>query len=74
MRVTDTQVVILTYANPNDFEGILCRWLDLSDSAKELAMGMLQYNPKTRLTAKQVSKTDPLIARTGLPFCANGRR
>lgn len=52
---------------------ILRRWLDLSESAKELVMGMLEYDPKTRLTAKQVSKADPLRARTDLPICAKGR-
>jgi serine/threonine protein kinase len=48
--------------------------LDLSESAKELVMGMLEYDPKKRLTAKQVSKADPLSARTDLPSCAKGRR
>lgn len=34
----------------------LHRWLDLSDSAKDLVMGMLEYDARKRLTAKQVSK------------------
>jgi len=34
----------------------LHRWLDLSESAKDLVMGMLEYDAKKRLTAKQVSK------------------
>ena len=32
----------------------LRRWLDLSDTAKDLLMGMLEYDPKKRLTAKEV--------------------
>ena len=37
----------------------LRRWLDLSDTAKDLVMGMLEYDPKKRLTAKEV------------PFCCH---
>lgn len=32
----------------------LLRWIDLSESAKDLVLGMLDTDPKKRLTAKQV--------------------
>ena len=37
-------------------------------------MGMLEYDPKKRLTSKQVSKAVLLSARTDSPSCAKGRR
>ena len=38
----------------------LHRWLDLSETAKDLVMGMLEYDPKKRLTAKEVASLLPL--------------
>ena len=40
-----------------DVKGMLHlhRWIDLSESAKDLVLGMLDTDPKKRLTAKQVS-------------------
>ena len=35
----------------------LHRWLDLSETAKDLVMGMLEYDPKKRLTAKEVASS-----------------
>ena len=63
----------LRCATSGEVEVILHRWLDLSESAKELVMGMLEYDPKKRLTAKQVSKANPSSARSDVPICAKGR-
>ncbi len=39
----------------------LRRWIDLSESAKDLVLGMLDSDPKKRLTAKQVSIPSHLV-------------
>jgi serine/threonine protein kinase len=42
------------------------RWQSLSESAKSLLMGMLDYDPAKRLTAKQVEQTPPVHTGTSL--------
>ncbi|CAL5227092.1 g9998 [Coccomyxa viridis] len=42
------------------------RWIDLSESAKDLVLGMLDTDPKKRLTAKQVLAHSWVTTRGGL--------
>ena len=39
-----------------------CRWQDLSEPAKALLLGMLEYDPAKRLTSKQVTHNSPCWA------------
>ncbi|CAL8466722.1 g6258 [Coccomyxa elongata] len=59
----------LTYCNIDikDAPGLQdARWQDLSEPAKALLLGMLEYDPAKRLTSKQVCQAEWVVTRGGL--------